>query len=177
MRPPRDPGGRPPLGIALSAASAAGVVAGAAMFLAAVLYTTFATPLEPLLPAKNVAATWMGVDALIGDSTAIAVGILTHIVASACWGLVFGLVGGGRTRLGPSLALGLAVGIVAWAVMTWVALPAVNSVMAERVDVLPAWWWFTLHLLFGLGLGLFAPLFARPRLDQRHATTRRAATA
>jgi len=55
------------------------------------LYAGLATPEEAWLPMKNVAATWLGVDALIGGGGTIALGLVTHLCVAIDWGVIFGL--------------------------------------------------------------------------------------
>ena len=112
------------------------------------------------------------------DNVAIAVGVALHLGISAAWGLSFGLVFHGLSRLGTFVA-GLVWGFAAWAVMSWLVLP-----LADMIDVaraMPLGRAIFAHLLFGATLAVAfmpaqparryvaAPQGARPREDPHRA--------
>ena len=59
------------------------------------------------------------------DAAAVLLGTLGHFTISAIWGALFGLVAYGMSR-NATIALGLAWGIVVWAAMYFIVLPAVG---------------------------------------------------
>lgn len=126
--------------------AAAGMIAGAAMAMVAMIRAA-AVGLGFWLPPKQIAGVIYGVDALIGGGSAVALGLLIHMVMSAAAGILFALVAY-RLSTMTSLLVGMVYGVLVWAVMTWLALPLVNQVMLDRVMVMPNWW-FVYHLIFG----------------------------
>lgn len=150
----------PSTGESVAGGLLAGMIAGIVMALAAMIYMAAATPMEFWLPMKNIAATWLGVSALIGGASAVAVGVITHLVVASGWGLLFGLVAGRQRSVGGALVAGIVYGTVVWAIMTWLIMPWINPTMSARVEVLPGWWWWTLHAIFGVVLAS-TPFFAR----------------
>lgn len=145
----------------------AGLIAAIAVLAAAVLYSWLATPEEAWLPMKNVAATWLGVGALIGGGWTVLLGVTSHFANSIAWGIVFGLLMNGRRNAGVTLLAGFVWGMVIWLVMTWVALPLIDPTMAARVAMEPVWWWWFLHVIYGvvLATALLAVGVAAPARD------------
>lgn len=149
----------------VGAGAFSGLVAGSLMLLTAMIHAEV-TDLGFWLPLRQVAALWFGVDALIGDGGVILVGLLTHLVVAAGWGIVFAALTRSGPSLGVSLVLALAFATALWMVMTWVVVPVVAPVMYERIRLVPVAW-YAIHLVFGAGLAL-APVLAwffegRPR--------------
>jgi hypothetical protein len=97
-----------------------------------------------------VAAAWLGVGALIGGPGTLVLGAVTHLLVAAVWGAVFGMLGGARLAGGANPAAGIAYGTVVWVLMSQLVLPVVDPVMEQRVAIFAPWWWFGLHLVFGL---------------------------
>lgn len=154
----------------------AGVIAGVVMAMVAMIRASV-LGLGFWLPVKQIAALWYGVDALILGAGAVWVGLLTHLVVAALYGLLFGTTVGRTGSMAGSFAGGLLYGVAIWAVMTWVALPLTNEVMLERVTLMP-WWWFGYHLIFGGMLFLTPPLvnaFAAPRTEAARTERRKRA--
>jgi uncharacterized membrane protein YagU involved in acid resistance len=93
-----------------------------------------------------------------GGPAPIIVGMLVHMMNSAIFGLLFGLVVGRRWSVPAALGLGLLWSVVLWAAMTWITLPIFDPTMQMAVLKTPGWWFFY-HLCFGAGL-LFTPILA-----------------
>lgn len=144
---------RTPIVNSAVAGGIAGLIAGTAVLVAAVLYSWLATPEEAWLPMKNVAATWLGVGALIGGVWTVLIGVATHFGNSIAWGIVFGLLMSRCRNPVLTLVAGFVWAMVVYLVMTWVALPWINQTMAARVAVQPVWWWWLLHAIYGVVLG------------------------
>lgn len=153
---------RAPSGAAVREVIGAGIVAGllggVLMRLWGMIYTA-AIGVGFWAPARAIAATFLGVDALIGGGGVVLFGIALHMITSMFWG-VFGTAALGReVRRGPALALGLIGGLVVLAIMTWIVMPVIDRVMLDRVRL--RWgMWIIGHLLFGVGLA-FAPALRR----------------
>lgn len=145
-----------------------GAIAGiiAALIMAFVAMTRASSlGFEFFLPMKQVAATLYGVDALIAGTAVAVVGLVVHLLNSAAWGAVFGLLIGDRFSLLVTLLAGLVWGVVVWGVMTWLVLPRANGVMFDRVMVMPTWW-FVYHLVFG-GALVMTPALVRSFAQRR----------
>lgn len=123
------------------------------------------------LPIKSIAATYAGVDALIGGATAVGLGMLTHLLVSASVGLVFGLLVPPRLSRAKTGALAIVYCLFVWASMTFVVLPLVNTVMLDRVLLSPGWW-FVLHLVFGFVLGIATGVGRASGVDSARAVRR-----
>lgn len=133
----------------------AGVLGAAAVALSSMIYATVATPEEGWLPMKMVAATWLGVGALIGGNATVALGLATHFGTSIGWAIVLALLLGRRRNPGVTLVASFLWGaVVVYFLMTWVVLPHLDPVMSARVAVQPGWWWWLLHAIFGIVVGL-----------------------
>lgn len=142
----------------------AGLVAGVAMAMVAMIRAGV-TGMGFWLPPKQIAATLFGVDALIGGAGVIVTGLMIHMMTSAIFGVVFGLIGGGRIFAWAAMALGFLYGVIIWAGMTFIGLPVVNEVMRDRVAMQPVWW-FGYHLIFG-GMLFLTPLLAKAFSSER----------
>lgn len=132
----------------------AGLVAGIVMALVA-MFRSLIVGLGFWLPMKLVGATFYGVGALIGAGSVVNVGIVTHLVVSGAAGMIFGLLFGNWLHKASGLAVGIFYGLAIWALNTWVILPWLDTVMAQRELAGLGWWW-ALHVVFG-GLLLFMP--------------------
>lgn len=143
---------------AILAGLVSGLIAGTVMILVHMLYMELATPMEFGLPLKNIAATWYGPRALLGGADVIFVGLLTHLVVAAAWGVLFGLLVGRFTSMRLVIMLGLLYGVIVWVMMTFAVMPAADPTMAERVATIEDWWWLVVHLVFGATLVLTRPL-------------------
>jgi hypothetical protein len=107
------------------------------------------------LPLRLVGATAFGIDALLGGVLVLAVGLFLHMVVSAAWGALFGLVEPRQVTLGTGIALGMLWGMAVLIVMTYLVLPFVNPIMVERVALMVGGW-IAGHLIYGACLGLTA---------------------
>lgn len=142
----------------------AGLVAGIVMALVAMVASSVAGG-SFWLPMLAISATYYGADALAGGAGTIALGVLTHLVVSAFWGLLFAWVGGARISAGSAFFAGLLYGIAIWALMSFAVLPAINEVLLDRAAIEPGWW-FGYHLIFG-GMLLLTPPLAQAFSDRR----------
>jgi hypothetical protein len=161
--------------IAATAGAVAGLVGGFAMILVAMIYSAIIGE-GFTFPLKEIAATFLGVEAIIGGAGTIILGALTHFVVSAAWGAVFGLALPADSTSSASYGWGLAFGVGVWLVMSFVALPIFDPVMNDRV-ALYSGMWFAYHLVFGVVLGV-TPEIARRMAAERDVyfdTYRRAA--
>jgi uncharacterized membrane protein (DUF441 family) len=146
------------LGVILRAGVLSGTVAGVIMALVSMLSSSF-VGMEFFLPAKLIAATWFGVDALIGGSGIILAGIVTHLVISAAVGAGFAGVTLRNYSVGQAFASGAAYGVFVWAVATFLFLPVMNPTMDTRMALTPGIW-FVVHLVYG-GVLCLTPVFIR----------------
>lgn len=134
----------------------AGIAGAVAVALSSMIYATVATPEEGWLPMKMVAATWLGVGALIGGNATVALGLATHFGTSMGWAIVLALLLGRRRNPVLTLIAGFLWGaVVVYLLMTWVVLPFLDPVMSVRVAVQPAWWWWVIHVIYGVTVGVF----------------------
>ncbi|MBI2388520.1 MAG: hypothetical protein HYV09_02785 [Deltaproteobacteria bacterium] len=103
---------------------------------------------------------WMGLKGpaapFIGDAAMqpgfdgnVVLGALSHFAVAIAWAIPFALLGFGLAK-GPTVALGVAWGILVWLAMTFVVLPIVG-LGAMKPMMLTAPMAFE-HLLYGLGL-------------------------
>lgn len=156
---------------AIGAAALAGLLGGLAM--AGVLMTHAAMTQQGMwLPVRNISAVWYGVGAFVGGAAVLVAGLLTHVVVSMAWGAVLGLFIGRKRSTGAGAGIGVLYGIAIWAIMTFLVLSWTNRDMYDRVMVHP-YWWFGVHLLYGLILGLLIPPLARAfsGVDRRRPAT------
>lgn len=138
------------IGKSIGVGFAAGIIGGLVMSLI-LMITTAATGAGFWYFPKMVMGVFMGVDALIGGADIILLGLVTHFLVAAGWGIVFSLLTRRLTELGPILTAGLIFGLAVWLIMTYAVLPWANPVMAARVAVVPLTW-MIVHLGFGAGL-------------------------
>ena len=144
-------------------ALAAGAIAGAfGGFLMAALGMAYGSWVDTgfWLPAKVIAATVLGVEAMVGGPATVALGLILHLAVTAALGAVFAALLARSATSGAALALGFAFAAVVYATVTWAVLPWANPTMKARVDLTPAAF-FAQHLLFGAALGLVPHLRRR----------------
>jgi hypothetical protein len=133
-----------------------GVLGGLAMVIVALAYGLWSGQ-GPWLPVNLIGAT------LVRDLqtlpieqlgqfnlAALIVGLILHGVLSVGLGFVFALLL--PTMPGPPLIWSLTVGPLLWMIASVLALPILNPVMAERVEVSS---FFVAHLVYGLVLGAY----------------------
>jgi hypothetical protein len=124
-------------------------------------------PASPLLGERALRAGF--------DAMAIGLGLLSHFATSIVWGVLFGLLFFGLTRLGTLLAGGC------WAVVVWIAmryavLPALG--MGELGAAFPMSIEVFSHLLFGVSAAAAFLPFQRalPRVGWRRPHWRPSST-
>jgi hypothetical protein len=116
------------------------------------------------LPMRLIAATFFGVEALVGGAGVLLAGMMLHFVTASAWGVLFALLLPRRAGYGLSLLAGLIYGaVVVLAVMTYGILPLLDPIMRERVE-LTMFSWIVTHVIYGVVLGLLTP-FLRRRID------------
>lgn len=147
--------------VTVEAGGRAGLMAG---LVAAIVGLTlsFAMGAGFWTPFKLLAASILGVDALIGGFGTVLLGGILHFAVAAFWGIVFAALVRRDTPQGRALAGGLLFGVCVWAVMTFIGLPVLNRTMVPRVAMSPAVWFIT-HLVYG------ACLMRAPELKWRYA--------
>jgi hypothetical protein len=101
---------------------------------------------------RGVAATWLGLGALLGGPEVVLLGLLTQVVVAVAWGVVFSLFVRDDTDTVVAVAIGLVWGAASWLIMVWGVLAAADPVLYARVALDP-WPWLVAHLLFGATLG------------------------
>ncbi|MCL4545981.1 MAG: hypothetical protein M1118_15545 [Chloroflexi bacterium] len=131
----------------------AGLIGGAVMW---VLMTLVCAIVGPSLWAFPK---WVA-DAVYGDSwlgfdlQEVLTGTLIHLAVAASLGLLFSVI---LVPFLPELRFmliaGLVWGLIAWVVLTLIALNGVDPVMAQEV---PNVAWFLMHIIFGLIVGYVA---------------------
>jgi len=130
----------------------AGLIAGLAMALVEMSHSA-ATGLGFWLPMKLVAAVAVGVDSILGGGGIVILGLVLHLSVSVCLGIIFSIVTRPIILGGSAFFAGLIYGAIVWVVMTYIVLPFLNHTMRERMDLMPAWWFYE-HLTYGAFLSL-----------------------
>jgi hypothetical protein len=103
------------------------------------------------VPFLGEAATQPGFDAI-----PVVVGVATHMAISAAWGLGFGMLFYGLSKIATVL-LGALWGVVTWFTMLYVVLPAFG--LGELARAMPLQIALGEHVLFGVALAIaFLPL-------------------
>lgn len=134
----------------LAAGALAGAAGGMLFALAAVAHAALSGT-GVFFPARLVGATMVGPAALVLGPEASLYGLGLHMLVSIAFGVMFAMIVDRSTRVGPALLGGMAVGIAALAVMTFLVVPHVNPTLHARIPLVPGAWFFG-HVLFGLGL-------------------------
>lgn len=120
-------------------------------------------------PVMLIGATYFGVGFGGLPVWATLLGLLTHLVVGAAFGILFVAVARNITSPGIKLAAGLAYGAAVYLFMTFLVLPWANPIMYDAAD---KGLFFLLHLLYGAGLPLALPHTAREQVERRrHAVT------
>lgn len=156
----------PQTGGTVEGGSRAGLFAGLVMAVFWIL-AWGATGLGPMTPFKTIAAMF-GVNALVGGWGTVIVGAVIHFLVSAAFGVIFASMIRANASKSQAFWGGLVYGVGVWAVMTYIGLPIFDSVMRERVALMPGTW-FLSHLIFG------ACLYGAPQMKRdaaRRAVTR-----
>ena len=132
----------------------AGVVAGifgGGLMLALIIPWTWSTGVGAWLVPKAIAATWYGLEALLGGPGVIAVGFVTHFLVAIFWGVLFAWLANRDLNYAAAAGSAMFYGFLVWLFMTYAFLPWVNPTLAIRVNTMPVAW-FLGHLLFALPL-------------------------
>jgi hypothetical protein len=135
----------------LASGALAGLIAGTVMAAVAIAYEV-STGAGAFLTPKLIAAAFLGVNALIGGAGVVALGVAVHLAVSAFWGIVFAALLPRDSSTPVGLTTGVMYGAAIWVVMTFLALPALDPVMRERV-ALGMGVFAAEHVLFGAVLG------------------------
>jgi hypothetical protein len=93
------------------------------------------------------------------DLGAVMAGLSTHFLVSMFWGVAFGVVAYGLSRV-STLVAAVAWGLVVWFGMHWVALPLLGY--ADVAHAVPVNIALFEHLLFGLAMGLVFLPYQQP---------------
>lgn len=143
---------------ALVSGIATGILGGTVMILI-LMITTAARGLGFWTPLQSLAATFLGVEALVGGTWTMLLGLAFHLAVASVLAFVYAALVGRTASFGGALLTGAAYGLAIYAFMSFFLLPMVNPVMAARVALLPVVWFFA-HMAFGATLAL-APLLKR----------------
>jgi hypothetical protein len=141
---------------------AGGILAGllAGLLMAAVaMARAAASGRGPWSPAREIAAVFLGHQALVGGAEALVIGSGVHLAVAMFLGAVFSLFLRTKTSLLRAAGAGITYAGVVWLVMTHLILPVVDPIMLHHATEQP-WWWFGYHLVFGATL-LITPALSR----------------
>jgi hypothetical protein len=152
--------GRQATTVAITGGALAGIFGGIVMSLF-LLLSTLASGLDPWLAFKAASAPFYGPRALDAgfDAGAVLLSVVVHFAVALGWGLLFGVIFYGASRLGTVLA-GAAWGLVVWVAMFRLVLPSLGlGEIAHRVPVGRA---ALEHLIYGLAVAIgFLPFQRR----------------
>jgi hypothetical protein len=104
------------------------------------------------------------------DLTAVLVGVGAHLGVSMIWGLLFGVLFYGASKLG-TLVLGAAWGVVVWLVMYYLVLPIAG--IANMPETVPLKEAVLSHVIFGVALAMAFLPYQRRRLTEYETPTER----
>jgi hypothetical protein len=102
------------------------------------------------------------------DLLAVLIGVASHFAVSIVWGVLFGLLFYGISRAATVIA-GVAWGIVVWAGMYFVVLPAVG--LGAMAASAPRALSLIQHMIFGAGVGVGFMAFQQPHTERRRFVT------
>src|SRR5215470_6589014 len=140
-----------------AAGAKAGLAGGVAMAFYLMLYAEF-WGAGFLLPLRLIAATFFGVDGLIGGTGVVLIGLLLHLGISIVLGVVYALFPRRTTTTFHAMLGGIGFGVVVLLISTFLVLPAADPVLRARVSLFPMAW-FLSHVIYGaLTGGLVMPL-------------------
>lgn len=131
----------------------AGLVSAVAMALLAMIVAA-ANGAGFFAPMKLIAATFLGSAAMTAGGGAILLGMVTHLVVGAFFGVVFASILSGDAGPGMRFVSGLLYGLGIFIVMTIFIMPLINTTMATHIDVI---WFMIDHLVYGFTLSLVVP--------------------
>lgn len=148
----------------------AGLVGGVVMLLFAMIVTA-ARGLGFWLPARGIAASVLGVTALVMGGGAVVLGVALHLAVAAAWGLLFSWLfawlAGHEPQPAFALLVGIVYGLLVLAVMTWLVLPWLDPTWFVRVRAMSTMW-IGAHLLYGASM-VFVPMFTAVARSRRWA--------
>lgn len=130
----------------------AGVVASIVMGAILCIHSA-AVGLGALFPLQIMSGTFYGAESILGGFGPTIVGLITHLVGSAIFGIIFSALLPRHTLVNQAIGGGLAFGLAVWAFLTFVDLPVMNHVMSERTNLIPGWW-FLSCMAYGATLGI-----------------------
>ena len=143
-----------------SSGALAGLAGGLAMAFYLMLYSEF-WGAGIGLPLRLIAATFFGVDALIGGAGVVLVGLVLHLAVAVVLGILYALIPRPTTTTFHSLLGGIGFGVAVLIVSTFLVLPAADPVLRARVSLTPMAW-FLSHAIYGALMGaLVMPLRRR----------------
>lgn len=136
------------LGRRTLAGTLGGLCAGACMIAFAMVDRVPSGSGSPWMLSKLFAASFMGVDALVGGAEAVLVGLAIHAVVSAAWGIFFAFCVSRDVSTLYGLALAVAHGFLVWSTMTWTVLPWADPTLYSRYPLMGVPW-LVYHLVYG----------------------------
>jgi uncharacterized membrane protein YagU involved in acid resistance len=150
----------------LIAGAIAGMIGGAMMAMFTMLATAtylnmgFFTPLYVIaspLTGRQVMMTAMHGGAFYFALGPAVLGLIVHMMWSALWGIIFGLIASGLHLRGVAAVIaGMVYGVLVMLVMNFVVLPIVGA--PNLLNLLGATTFIIGHLLFGMVVGLWPVL-------------------
>lgn len=151
------------VGPGIAAGLAGAVVMGLiAMIVAAAYGTGFWTPMQ------LIGATYLGVDWGDAPLWAAGLGIATHLVIGAAFGVLFVALTRNVHNMGAKIAAGLAYGAAVYLFMTYLVMPWADPVMYVAIN---KGLFFLYHLAYGLTLPLALPTRRRVMFPRRREAT------
>jgi hypothetical protein len=147
------------------AGAIAGMIGGAMMAMFTMLATVtylhmgFFTPMYVIaspLTGKQVMMTAMHAGAFYFVLGPAVLGLVVHMMWSALWGIIFGLIAAGLHLRGlASVIGGMVFGLLVMLVMSYIVAPVVG---APNFFQLLGWTWIIGHLIYGMVVGLWPAL-------------------
>lgn len=152
-----------------------GWIAGVVMALFAMIISA-ANGYSFWFPMQLVDGVWIGEDALLGGAGVVIAGIITHLVVSAFFGVLFAVFRGRFREIAESLDTtseaataflwGTVYGVGVWVFMTYVVL-WLDPTLRIQVFALSPGMWFLYHVVYGAMLfttPIFQKALSRPYL-------------
>jgi hypothetical protein len=142
----------------LKAGVVSGLIGGVLMAVWA-MFATLALGLGAFAVPQLIGAAFRGPEALLQGPGTIVLGVVLHLIVSAVFGVLFAMLVRRDTPRGIAVLAGVAFALGVFVLMTFVVVPVVNPVMANRVSMMIGTV-LVMHVLYGFGLGL-APMLRR----------------
>jgi hypothetical protein len=114
-------------------------------------------------PLSAIAASVLGVEALVAGPGGAFLGFALLLIVSAILGVLFWAILRPSTSSSAAVSWGVLYGVVIWAVMTYGVVPSADSTMRARLALMPGWW-FACVLVYGACLG-WAPGMRQRRVS------------